>query len=120
MQSEQCQDKRYADPVVPREPAWRRSLIAFRHMLNIGNITLLQDLIWIHSCETLLLDRVYWVRNTLECSGIPEKKVRQVLRVLREKCCRATGRRWHRKKEERVSFIAEELSAIHPVLSSRT
>jgi len=72
-------------------------------MLNIGNITLLQEMIWIHSCETLLLDRDYSVRNTLECSGNPVKKVRQVLRVLREKCCRETGRRWHRKKEESVS-----------------
>ena len=82
MQSEQRQDKQHTEPIVPREPAWRRSLVAFRHMLNIGNITLLQDMIWIHSCETLLLDRVYSVRNTLECSGIPVKKVRLVLRVL--------------------------------------
>jgi hypothetical protein len=58
-------------------------------MLNIGNVTLLQDMIGIHSCETLLLDRVYWVRNTLECNAIPEKKERQVLRVLKEKCCRS-------------------------------
>jgi hypothetical protein len=77
-------------------------------------------MIWIHSCETLLLDWVYSVRNTFECSGIPVEKERQVLRVLRETCCRETGRRWHRKKEESVSLIAEELSAIHPVLSSCT
>jgi len=64
-------------------------LVAFRLILNFGNVTLLQEMIWIHGCETLLLDRVYLVRNTLECSGIPEKKVRQVLRVLKEKCCRS-------------------------------
>jgi len=62
-------------------------LVTFGHMVNIGNVTLLQEMIWIHSCETLLLVRVYSVRNTFECSGIPEKKVRQVLRVLRETCC---------------------------------
>ena len=37
MQSEQRQDKQHTDPVAPREPAWRRTLVAFRHMLNIGN-----------------------------------------------------------------------------------
>ena len=89
MQPEQCQDKQRTDPVAPRKAAWRRSLVTFRYMLNIGNVTLLQDMIGIHSCETLLLDWVYSVRNTLECNAIAEKKERQVLRVLKEKCCRS-------------------------------
>jgi len=63
---------------------------------------------------------ITWCMSHLEYSGISVERVRQMLQVLREKCCRETGRRWHRKKEEGVSFIAEELSAIHPVLSSRT
>src|SRR6266487_4807186 len=89
MQPEQCQDKQRTDPVAPRKAAWCGSLDAFMYMLNIGNVTLLQEMIWIHSCETLLLERVYSVRNTLECSGILEKKERQVLRVLSEQCCRS-------------------------------
>jgi len=97
MQSEQRQDKQYADPVAPRVSAWGRSMVALRHMLNIGNVTLLQDMIWIHSCETLLLDRVYSVRNTLECSAIPEKKERQVLQILKEKCCKSNEIRGRRE-----------------------
>ena len=107
MQPEQCQDKQHADPVAPREPAWRRSLVAFRHMLNIGNVTLLQDMIWIHSCETLLLDWVYSVRNTFECSGIPDEEgetgvagfEREVLQRNRKKMAQKEGgeRQPHRR-----------------------
>jgi len=54
-------------------------------------------MIWIHNCETLLLDWVYSVRNTFECSGISEKKARQVLRILKEKCCRSNEIRGRRE-----------------------
>ena len=77
-------------------------------MLNIGNVTLLQDMIGIHSCETLLLDRVYLVRNTLECSGISKKKVRQVLRDLKEACCRSKEDRgrsgWNRMDQHGLCY----------------
>ncbi len=97
MQPEQCQDKQRTDPVAPRKAAWCGSLVTFRYMLNIGNVTLLQEMIWIHNCETLLLDWVYSVRNTFECSGISEKKARQVLRILKEKCCRSNEIRGRRE-----------------------
>jgi hypothetical protein len=57
-------------------------------MWFIGNFMISNKMIWIHSCGILLPAWDCLVHNTIECSGIPEKKVRQVLRVLKETCCR--------------------------------
>ena len=83
-------------------------------MLNIGNVTLLQDMIWIHSCETLLPDRDYWVRNTLECSGNPSEEgetgvagfERDVLQRNRKKMAQKEGGESQRHRRGAVSDLS--------------
>jgi len=87
MQSEQHQDEQYTDPIAPRGTTWRRSLIAPWRILLVDNFTLMNELIWKHSCEILLPAWDCSVYDTTECSGIPDEKVRQMLRVFREMCC---------------------------------
>ena len=79
-QSEQCQNKQDTDPREPKVTMWVHSLITPGRILLVSNVTLVDEMIWIHSRDKLL---PAGIARYMTHSSVAESRAKR-----RDRCCR--------------------------------